>query len=66
MPDVEDSRSDYTRVSLDVGPLVEDQEEQTMVEEASKDDTPNEQTRVDDKVRRVSPESETNNSLVYS
>lgn len=59
MPDVEDSRSDCTQ-------LVKDQEEQTMIEEASKDDAPDEQTRVDSEVRRVSPESEANNSSVYS
>lgn len=66
VPDVEDSRSDCTRVSLDVVPLVEDQEEQTMVEEDSKDDAPDEQTRVDGEVRRVPPESEANNSSIYS
>ncbi|KAJ5588730.1 hypothetical protein N7537_011408 [Penicillium hordei] len=66
VPDVEDSRSDCTQVSLDVVPLVEDQEEQKMAEEANKDDAPDEQTRVDGEVRRVSPESEANNSSVYS
>ncbi|KAJ5443130.1 hypothetical protein N7445_004243 [Penicillium cf. griseofulvum] len=60
VPDVEDSRSDCTRVSLDVVPLVEDHEE------ASKDDAPDEQTRVDSEIRRVSPESEANNFSVYS
>ena len=35
--DVEDSRSDCTRVYLDAVPLMENQEEQTMVEEADKD-----------------------------
>ncbi|CAG8947720.1 unnamed protein product [Penicillium salamii] len=64
VPDVEDSRSDCTRVSLDAVPLVEDQEEQTMVEEADKDDDPDDQTRGDGNVRRVSPELEASNSSV--
>ncbi|KAJ6018563.1 hypothetical protein N7522_002027 [Penicillium canescens] len=66
VPDVDDSRSDCTRVSLDAVPLVEDQEEQTMVEEADKDDAPDDQTRVDGNVRRVSPEPEASNSSVNS
>jgi hypothetical protein len=66
VPDVEDSRSDCTRVSLDAVPLVEDQEEQTMVEDADKDDAPDDQTRVDGNVWQVSPEPEANDSSVNS
>lgn len=66
VPDIKDSRSDCIRVSLDAVPLVEDLEEQTIVEEADKDDTPNDQIQIDGNIRRVSPELEANNSSVNS
>ncbi|CAG7925989.1 unnamed protein product [Penicillium olsonii] len=64
VPDAEDSGSDYTRDSLDAIPLIGNKEEQTLAEEADKDDAPDDQTRIDGKVRRSYPESEASNSSI--
>ncbi|KAK4936789.1 hypothetical protein LTR66_015289, partial [Elasticomyces elasticus] len=52
--------------SLDAIPLVGDKEEQPMPEEADKNDAPDDQTRIDGKVRRIYPESEASNSSINS
>ena len=63
---VEDSRSDCTRVSLDAVPLTEDQEERAMDKEADKNDASDDQTPVGHEVQLPSLEPETRNSSVNS